>query len=1044
MSGARREHDSATGAHGKDAQVRIIMRALPGAPPAEMATLRLLFKRFVAQRSLGLAVVVTLAFTIGVLVAGPIYADSAREAILTSSFGNETVNVRNARLQVFGGTGFDWTAADQAIEEALAGVPTDAVVSQGLGTVRLNGVDGPSVPFLFRDGASEHLEIQGEAPGPGDVTLSAGVAGPLGIDPGEQIVVVGPNDQTRALTVSGTYETPSREDPFWYGTRSPFPAPDSTDPAPLLVDRATYLDTALRLGLTNEYTWDAFLALEGVPFDRASQIPGELAAVEEMVRQEPQLSSVRLATGLGTLFDLVDLRVQNLRVPILLVVFQIGAVTLAVLAGVGALALARQTFELAVLHSRGFTRRTLIAVQSAQAILCAIVAYPLGLLLGLGLAKLAGRFNGEQLPGVTFPVRLNEGALWLGIAVALTGALVLVALSLPAVSRTVIEERQRASREDRPLLSRVPVELIVLPLGIFAFIQLRNGTKPQVGEGAIEPFVLAAPTLLLFAASFVALRLLTFVLHRLDGAIGRSRRLPTYLAGRRLGRSPGTGSAAALLLLLSMGLLVIATSYRAIVVRNHSDAAHVQIGADWRVSASPPDQALSAVDQMPPQTMAVVRTDPSFRETSFSLPPTALGIDPERYEEAGWWRDDFSETSIEEILRSIDADPIGLPVPQGATRLTMTVGSVGNVEGLTVQATSIASGGDISTGEQPLGAASQAVSLPLPDAERLLSITFAAGTGTDVPDRISVTIDDAALDGQPLDLGAWRPTTWRGSSGSVRSGGDGSVRYDFNPGAGSVVGGLLPAAPALPALVSDHFVGDAGGPVDVALTGQQLQVEPIAVASQFPGIVPNAPFVVVSTRGLLERQFSIPEAGVSLNEVWANTAEDPSPQLREAGWTPGVVNASAPIEGLLAQLPQSLAVGLNFTAAVAGVGLVIAGVAAGLYFTMRRRDYEFAALRAMGTRRRQIRRTLVLEQAGLLGFALLAGLGIGYWLLRLVMPYVDTSLGVSYPAPVLVLDWPALGAAAIAIVAASALAIGAALRTLMRSSVTGVLRGEAE
>ena len=89
---------------------------------------------------------------------------------------------------------------------------------------------------------------------------------------------------------------------------------------------------------------------------------------------------------------------------------------------------------------------------------------------------------------------------------------------------------------------------------------------------------------------------------------------------------------------------------------------------------------------------------------------------------------------------------------------------------------------------------------------------------------------------------------------------------------------------------------------------------------------------------------------------------------------------------------------MNFAAAVAGVALVIIGVAAGLYFTMRRRDYEFAALRAMGTDRRQIRATLVLEQAGLLGFALVAGLAIGYWLLRLVMPYVGTSLGVSLPA----------------------------------------------
>ena len=43
-----------------------------------MAKLRFLLKRFVAQRLLGLAVVVTLAFSVGVLVAGPIYADAAR------------------------------------------------------------------------------------------------------------------------------------------------------------------------------------------------------------------------------------------------------------------------------------------------------------------------------------------------------------------------------------------------------------------------------------------------------------------------------------------------------------------------------------------------------------------------------------------------------------------------------------------------------------------------------------------------------------------------------------------------------------------------------------------------------------------------------------------------------------------------------------------------------------------------------------------------------------------------------------------------------
>ena len=765
------------------------------------------------------------------------------------------------------------------------------------------------------------------------------------------------------------------------------------------------------------------------------------------MQAQPGLSSARMVSGLDTLFDLVDLRVKNLRVPILLVVFQIGAVTLAVLAGVGLPRRSRArrsssrcctaAASPAAPCSRRKARRRCSTRRSRSRSGCCwgsgSPSSPDGSTASSSLAS-------SSPPGST-TARSGSGSPW-----RLVGALVLLALSAPAVSRTVIEERRRASREDRPLLARVPVELIVLPLGIFAFIQLRGGTKPEAGEGAIEPLVLAAPTLLLFAASFIALRLLSFVLRRLDGRIGRARRLPTYLAGRRLGRSPGTGFAAALLLLLSMGLLVLATSYRAIVLQNHSDAAHVQVGADWSVSATPPDQVLAAVGSMPPETMALVRTDPAFSSASFSLPPTALGIDPARFEEAGWWRDDFSSTSLDDILERLDTEPLGVEVPEGATELTMTVE-------VPRAADELQRAGDVGGGRRASSRRPRSRSSRGPQEVALAASRGRAPAVDHVPGghRHRSPRRDRGRDRRAAGSAtrrstsrAWQPTTWRGSIGHARAR-PRRVRALHLPSRGWQRGRRAHAGRArLPALVSDNVATQTGGMVEVGLAGQRLQVEPVAVASQFPGVVPNAPFVVVPVRGLLERQFSIPEAGVTLNEVWANTPEDPSPLLAEAGWVPGVVNATAPIEGLLAQLPQSLAVGMNFAAAVAGVGLVIIGVAAGLYFTMRRRDYEFAALRAMGTDRRQIRTTLVLEQAALLGFALLAGLAIGYWLLRLVMPYVGTSLGVSYPAPVLVLDWPAIGAAVVAIVVASAIALGAAMRTLMRSSVTGVLRGEAE
>ena len=145
------------------------------------------------------------------------------------------------------------------------------------------------------------------------------------------------------------------------------------------------------------------------------------------------------------------------------------------------------------------------------------------------------------------------------------------------------------------------------------------------------------------------------------------------------------------------------------------------------------------------------------------------------------------------------------------------------------------------------------------------------------------------------------------------------------------------------------MAGQVDDTFTVTLGGQEIELHQIADATQFPSAIPNAPFIVVPTRALLERELAVPEPGITLDEVWAMGSTDPQPALRERGFIPGRdVQQAEPIEATLAQLPQSLAVGMNFTAAAGGVGLVIIGVSASLYFAQRRRDYEFAALRAMG------------------------------------------------------------------------------------------------
>jgi ABC-type lipoprotein release transport system permease subunit len=1010
-----------------------------------MATLRFLLKRFFAQRLLGLAMMVTLGFTIGVLVAGPIYADAAREAILSSAVSTAPVTVKNVRFLTYGDPSYAYETADTTLEDAVSRLQADEIVRHGLGTVRLVGAD-PNAPLsltvMFRDGATDHLPYKGEPPqGPGELALPGGVARQLGVDIGETVTAIGPTGEQAEITLVGRFDPPNRDDPFWFGDQTPFPSPDSTELSPGLMDRAGYLEVMPALGVNSEYVWDAYLDRVGVPFVRAERIPQQIERISNELRATPEFTRLQVSTGLDTLITLVQQRVEDLRVPILLVVFQIGAVTLAILAGVGSLVLSRQSFELAVLRSRGFSSGKLLAAQGVQALFTAIVAYPLGLLLGMALATLASNANGPSLPGVLFPVGLSTFALVLGAIGALVGAITLLLLSLPHIRRSILEERRLLSREGRPLISRVPVELFVLPVALFAFVELRGAAGRSTSAGdSFDPLVLLTPTLLIFTLSFLALRLLLWVLRRLDRPMARSRSLPAYLATRRLSRSPGTTFATSLLLVLAVGLLIVSTSYRATVLRNHEDAAHQQVGADWNVQIAAPGDPLVAAHSVPPNSVAVIRSQPTFElPGSFALSPSVIAVDPQRYATGGWWRSAYSKTSLETWLRDVEVPDPAVPVSDESFSATITAGAP--AEGLQLQITYETADAHVRTATAgTIERGTRTYESTLDGAAAILSITFFDEGIGEVPDSFALELRDVTV-GDPIALGTWAPLRWRGGDGTVGSAGSG-ISLTIDRGAGHVVGGIAPPLGPLPALISPEVSRSQGSTFVATIGAQSLEFRQVALAQTFPSVLGD--FVVVSTPALLDAAVRIPEAGLALNEVWAMGDQDPRPALRQAGMIPGPTQAAGPIIGALAQLPQSLAVGMNFATAVGGLGLVVLGVAVGLYFAQRRREFEFASLRAMGTEPKQVTRVLLLEQGLMITFAILAGAGIGFGVLRLLMPYVGRSIGSAFPPPILVFDWPALAISLSAIVAASAIGLLAALRALLRPSVTSVLRGEAE
>ncbi|MBI4261512.1 MAG: ABC transporter permease [Actinobacteria bacterium] len=1018
-----------------------------------MATLGFVLKRLVAQRLLAVALIVTLGFTIGVLVAGPIYADAAREAILSSDALSAGVTVKNARFRVDGRSGFDFDAADRSIREALRTIPLEQLLRQGRATVRValpaprgEEPDGEalSVPVLFRTGAEPNVPVRGEFPGSQDeVALPRSIARQLRAGPGDTIVLSSSGGSVE-LTVTAIVTPFDATGPYWYGPLSPFPDPDSTQPQPLIVSQEGFLAVAGGLGLTPEYVWDAYIDLLGTPFLEAARFPGRVDRALEEMRAAGGLGSITATTGIDTLLDLVRKRIANLRIPIYLVVFQIGAVALAVLAGVASLALSRQSFELAVLKSRGFTRAKLLGAQTVQTVFTALVAYPIGLLVGMGLARLAIGANGPSPAGVIFPITLSGAAIVAGVIGAVLGGVILVLTSIPFVSRTVVEERRAISREARPLLARYPWEVFVGLLGLAAFWEVRSrGFLPAERSGSIDPLILLAPTLLIFAASFAVLRLLLALFRWMDGFLGRTGSLAAYLAGRRLGRSPGTSFATSLLLVLAAGLLVVSTSYRGIVVQNHEDSARQVVGSDWNVEIASIAQPLAAMDAFPAGTTPIVRTEPSI-PIAGGPSPFGLAIDPKTYLDGGWWREDYADVPIETLLDRLATEPAGVPLTDDARSLEVTLDAPEDTAGMRVQAVVRDPEGAVTTLDLgPIEAGSRTYRAVLEGGGRLLDVLFAETADVDAPPIVRLVVERVEVVGgeaEAIDLSSWRMVRWRGSQGDVVALPEG-VQLTIDPGTSRVVGGIRPPEPPLPVALSRGLAAGLEDEFSFSVGGQVLEFRRVATLTGFPTLLGE--FVVFPAPGLLERARRFPDATLTFSEVWAQ-GEDPSEELTAAGFLPGHSDNAARIVALLAQLPQSLAVGMHFAAATGGMGLVVVGVAVGLYFSQRRREFEFASLRAMGVDRRQVTAVLLVEQSVLVGFAVAAGFSLGLGILRLMMPYVGKSLGQSFPAPLLVVDWSALGLFGSAIVAATGLGLVLALRALLRSSVTTVLRGEAE
>lgn len=564
-----------------------------------------------------------------------------------------------------------------------------------------------------------HIQVFGELPkvrddGVIEALIYSELANEVGLQAGEDYILYGaPKRGAEPLQmkihVTGIWVEKNAEDTYW------FYRPDAFNDN-LIVNQDIYAkqvapsmpaDTELSL-------W--YFDVDGRGLD-PDQVPFLLG---RMARMRSELNSVR--TGLSVRISpeqaLARFVAATNELTLLLVIFSVPmlAVVLYFVGLVAGMVVRRQEGEISVLRSRGASSGIIALLYIIAGLVIGVVALGLGLAGGWGLASLMTQmttfltFSGE----VPLPVRLGNQAIRFAVGAAVIS---IVASLLPAIAasrRNIVSYRSSLGRTTRPpFWQRMYLDVLLLIPSVYLYTQMRNSggvllgnVDPRTADPFSDPIRFLAPVLMLSASALLLVRFFPLVMRGLAWLAGRFPvNTSVLLALRSLARAPVNYVGPLLLLIFTMGLAVFSSSIANTLDRHLVDSTYFRNGADVRMIetgdsnqkgmpgggfGAPPSANTASSDggtsdesaaEEPvyytfvpvqehlriPGVKAASRIG-TYRATLkiTNAPSNAefVGIDRADYPQTGYFRTDFANQTLGDLMNSLAEDPSGILVSE--------------------------------------------------------------------------------------------------------------------------------------------------------------------------------------------------------------------------------------------------------------------------------------------------------------------------------------------------------------------------------------------
>ncbi|MCH2657835.1 MAG: ABC transporter permease [Dehalococcoidia bacterium] len=402
-----------------------------------------------------------------------------------------------------------------------------------------------------------------------------------------------------------------------------------------------------------------------------SSLSNELSSTENRTRYETDLLKV---------LNTYDEKLFFTQVPLFVLLLQITGIVLYYLFMVSTMLNDRQKNEIATLRSRGATTKQLITQYSLEGgclSLIALVTGPLLAALVISSLGITPAFSGLS-EGQFLNIRISKEAFLLA---GLGGLLAFLTLIVPLAlsTKTTIVTSKRASARPKP----TPTFLkYYLDLGLIFFLILilwqlvrKNGIFSEniLGERSFDPILLATPALFMITVGVVFLRIFPLLLKGIAIIVDWTNNVAATVSLRALVRNPTHYSRLVLLLMFATGVGTFGATFSATLDRSYSDRANYEVGSTIRASNLPPE--LTHVDSLSVDNkllgtnpaIGLIRGNATIRAFGKSKRASILGLEPEKMKDTLYWRSDFSQSSIDDIARTLNSnlpsERIGTPIP---------------------------------------------------------------------------------------------------------------------------------------------------------------------------------------------------------------------------------------------------------------------------------------------------------------------------------------------------------------------------------------------